>query len=69
MKHLDFKFNATTTDKIFETDSTFSCEIAHYRKSSIYAFKKSLASIDNFFFFAREGGGGSWALGYISMRF
>ena len=51
MKHLDFKFNATTKDKIFETNSTFSCEIAHYGKSSISAFKKSL-----------EGGGatGHW---------
>ena len=57
MNHLDFKFNATTTDKIFETDSTFSCEIAHYRKSSIYAFKKSLASIDNFFFLRGRGEG------------
>ena len=41
-------FLATSTDKISE--KKFSCEIAHYWKSSISIFKESFASIDEIFF-------------------
>ena len=51
---------STTTNKIFE----FSCEIAHYGKSSIYIFKESFASIDKIFFLGEH-----WELGFNSMKF
>ena len=55
-------YKTTTTDKIFEKNST--CEIAHYGESSISIFKESFASIDKFSFWEEDR-----ALGYNYMKF
>ena len=36
------------------------------KKFIVFIFQQFLASVDKFLF---SGGGGDWALGYISMRF
>ena len=40
---------AATVNKIFETNSSFLCEIGHYGKSSISVFQKTFAGIEKIF--------------------
>ena len=57
VKLLDFKFNTTTTDKIFERSS--SLHVKYRTMGKVHFFKEPFASIDKKFFWEEDS-----ALGY-----